>query len=255
MISVTTQGSLSKYLSVELITCRSTLEKNASITFDRNPNIVAKYSSNGHDIVIKLFGWRSRVHYYLSPFMHSRAQISWNIAHSLLKAGVRTPKPIFVHTNRNYGFIKTNVFITEYIDSNDTLRSYLKSEYNLEDGKRLMRDLGINLAKMHEQSIFHHDLTTGNILVDEYQRTYLIDLNRAKKRNPKLRRRLNDLAKLYFGEKRDTKSIELRKTFFNSYMNQSGINIDCERNYFIYRTRLTNYRRRRKQIKSFFKGK
>ncbi|NQV38804.1 MAG: hypothetical protein HQ509_12465 [Candidatus Marinimicrobia bacterium] len=255
MITVSTKGTLPEFLSLERITDRLKLEQDAQIIFDRNPNIVANVESNDDTVVVKLFGWRNLAHYYLYPFIQSRAQVSWAIAHALLKASARTPKPLYVYTKRKFGFIESNVFITDCISPNITLRSYLKTDFHLNDGNQIVGDLAINISRMHEHGIFHRDLTTGNILIDEKNKTYLIDLNRAKIRKPTLHRRLKDLAKIYFGDSGTSHTIELRKTFFKIYMKECGIDIHWEEKYFLYRAKLSNYRHRRKRIKSFFRSK
>lgn len=255
MITVSTKGTLPEYLSLDVVTDRSKLVHNAAVLFDRNPNIVGKCESNGKAVVVKLFGWRSLAHYYLLPFIQSRAQVSWAIAQLLLKAGTRTPGPLFVYTKRKWGFIQSNVYITDFIPASETLRSYLKSEYPLTEAQQILDDLAVNIARMHGHGIFHSDLTTGNILIDEDHKTYLIDLNRAKIRKPTHHRRLKDLAKIYFGQFDNPNTIELRKTFFMTYKKESGIHLAWEGGYVNYRTRLANYKHRRKRIKLFFRSK
>jgi len=221
----------------------------------KSPNTVALCDSDEKSFVVKLFGWRSKFHFYFLPFIQSRAQVSYTTAHNLVNAGSRTPQPIFVMTKRWIGWIQLNVYISEAVDPHTTLRNALKSGIEEERIPAILHDLGENLARMHNAGIFHRDLTSGNFLVDDQNRTYIIDLNRSVQRQPTTKRRLKDLAKIYFGEFNLPETGQYIDIFFNSYSDTSGVDIFWQDRYKEYREKLIRYRSRRKKIKSIIRRK
>lgn len=150
-------------------------------------------------VVIKYFGWRNRLSYWLSPVMRSRAQKSWDASWWLFEHGVDVPRPIAVFTRRRWGFIQQNFLLTEKIDRHLTVRQFLKNSNDILEKIVLVKKLGQMLRLLHAGRFLHRDLTLGNFLVvdNEQQRIFLVDLNRLVRR-PFLTRsqRMYDLARM-----------------------------------------------------------
>ncbi len=234
---------------------REGLTESAGKLFDTNPNIVAAVTTPAGSQVIKLFDWRHRIHYFLSIGMASRAQQSWNVAEAILKAGARTPKPVFVHTVRRWGLVKKNLYITTGIEPHKTLRKFLKSNPDQKTATAVVKDFALGIARIHNQGITHNDLTPGNILVDEKLQTYLVDLNRAKlKKKISVRHRLRDMAKVNLGNKTNTNK-ELYPIFFEAYCQESDVAFNWQSGYEKYRANILRYRRRKRSLKKLFLGK
>ena len=220
--------------------------------YDTNPNLVALLNSDEGGIVLKRFGWRSQFHFLISPFMYSRARMSWNTA--IILDSVRiTPKPLFVHTKKKFGFKHENFFVTEAIEPHIKFRKMLKEETNSKKIKTVIKKLAIAIAKMHELGIYHRDLTTGNFLVNDSMDIFIVDLNRAKNvRKLSLNQRFKDISKIYFKNTEIFSQKDSINHFFNYYSKESGIKNDCINEYWKYRKKLVNRRKRSKKYKNLY---
>lgn len=245
-------GRLPDPLEPDDLLDRNKLEKRAVKIFDRRPNLVAEIESSIGPLVVKLFGWRSRIHYFLSPLMPSRAALSWRTACALQQAGARTPAPIAVLTDRCLGLIQANLFVCTAIRPHVTLRKFLKSGPEESVVVKVFAGLALSLARMHNAGILHRDLTTGNFLVDPVGQVHIVDLNRARVlRRLTVRQRLNDLAKLNFGH-RYNENQALVTGFFTVYGSESAVAGDWEAGYRQARRKLQRYRRGKAALKRLF---
>ncbi len=221
--------------------------------FDTNPNLVALLDSDEGKIVLKRFGWRNPLHFYISPFKYSRARMSWETSQTLDSAGI-TPKPLFVHTKKKLGFKYQNFFITKAIEPHVKFRKFLKEERNIKNITSAIQNLAVAIAKMHSLGIYHRDLTTGNFLIDKQLNVYIVDLNRA--RNVvvlTIRQCLKDLSKIYFEKQSVLPQSELADYFFKKYALQSELQLDWLTGYWKYRKRLIRYRKKRLRLRKLFK--
>ena len=89
------------------------------------------------------------------------------------KSGINTPYLIFVN-------LMTRKIYMQYIENSITVKEVLKAVYSMNDLtmyekrkniiivvlEKIIKDMGINLAKLHNADIIHGDLTTSNILVN-----------------------------------------------------------------------------------------
>lgn len=238
---VETAGTCPRELHPDDLLSRSRAEALADEIYDTDPNLVIRLSTSSGNYVLKWFGWRHRIHVVLSPTFPSRAWASWTCGQALITAGVRTPEPIWVYTRRQRGIIRENVYLTRAVEPHRALRSVLKTEPVDELGEILKR-WGIALARMHNAGIYHRDLTTGNFLVSEENKIYVIDLNRARlQRNLSVSLRLNDLRKIHFPNRIPE---PVRNLFWTSYGVESETAADWET---LYQQKRAAYRARRKR--------
>jgi len=253
---VLTAGRLPPGLAIHDILSKDFLLTQATAIYKQKVNTVVRLALEEQPVVIKLFGWRNPLHYFLSPGMLSRAWLSWQTANSLLQAGVRTPEPRFVYTIRKKGFIQSNVYITNSLEQHYSLRKFLNSKPAIHDARKVIKDLAISLARMHEAGIFHRDLTPGNILIDEKQQTYLVDLNRTAIRSTlTVSQRLRDLAKLNFKGKQPQFEQPLVADFCDFYATECRSQVDWLNGYWEHRRQLLVYRRRKAALKRLKPGK
>ena len=245
-----TSGILPKPFKVSDLVSRDFLVSRASKIYKQKINLVARLDSESGPLVIKLFGWRNPLHFLLSPVSPSRAELSWQTANCLVEAGVCTPEPLFVYTRRKYGFIYANLYISRSLEQHRSLRQFLNSKPGLAQAETVIVDLAKNLSNMHRGGIFHRDLTPGNVLIDNQQKTYLVDLNRAVVRsNLTISQRLHDLAKLNFKYRQPHLEQPLVEAFFQVYGRETNQAVDWVRGYREKRQQLLKYRRRKAALK------
>ena len=222
----------------------------ADITYKHNINVVAMVNTNENPVVVKSFGWRQRLGFWLSPMRPARAVTSWTIARTLTRLKVRTPEPLYVFTRRRWGFIHENIYICKAITPHKTLRAFLKSDVSGKDKGQAIADVARSLANMHAGGVRHRDLTTANFLVAEDRRVYLVDLNRSKL-HPELTRkqRLRDLARIEFASGDKEITLALRRIFFREYAGEYEDAEDWNRAY----GRARKWRLWRKRLREKFR--
>ncbi|MCZ6871957.1 MAG: hypothetical protein O7G88_00270, partial [bacterium] len=66
-------------------------------------------------VTVKRFGWRGKQHYLLSPLKGSKALKSYRTACYLLAQGLSTPVPLGACVTRRWGFVQSNLYVTEDI--------------------------------------------------------------------------------------------------------------------------------------------
>lgn len=187
-------------------------------------NLLIRIDTDIGPVVLKHFGWRSPIHFYLSPAFHGRAATSWRIARRLQSLGARTPEPLYLYSRRARGFIYENFFITAAIHPHQSLRNFLLDAAIIDDHKLMViADLAVSIARMHNGGIIHNDLTTANFLVDDQEQVHIIDLNRAKVyRRPSLTMLCADLARLNFESTDGRLDNVIREKFFEVYGEEMG---------------------------------
>jgi tRNA A-37 threonylcarbamoyl transferase component Bud32 len=165
------------------------IRANARHIYKDKVNILAEVSVTINGVertaVVKLFGWRNRISRWLSPFMRSRAQKSWDASLDLLKCGVKVPPPIAVYTRRRFGIIQRNFLLTGKIENYTLARNLLRDpDYPVSDKNLIVAALADLIRKMHTARMVHHDLTLGNFLVNRSnpREITIVDLNRLERR-------------------------------------------------------------------------
>ena len=246
------EGSLPADLVKTCLIDLNWLKEHNSNVLDTNPNFVCEVSSLYGNYVVKWFGWRSSFHYYISHFIKSRAQVSWEIANAMRDSGVSTPSPVFTCTLREKGYIKENIFITTTIQNHQTLRAWLQSYPHKDDVETVLSKLADNLSRMHNSGIFHNDLTIGNILLDDELEIYLVDLNRGELTNPNVNKCLKDLSKLYFGPGEKDDLYNRIAFFFREYGKYIRLNSDWQSGYQKVRHKHNRIKQIKRRIKLLF---
>ncbi len=136
-------------------------------------------------MTVKRFGWRGKQHYLLSPLKGSKALKSYRTACHLLTLGLSTPMPLGACAARRWGFIQSNLYVTEDIEHYVTLREYCAT---LPDGPQgmdeVMQLVAAYTRRMHDSGLWHRDLFLANFLMTGTagkRQLYLIDLNRTRR--------------------------------------------------------------------------
>lgn len=114
----------------------------------------------------------------------SKAHKAWQGAMNLLAHQISTPFPVAFLEKRRRGFIDKAIFITRMIPDAPEIRGLLR-ERRGEALRALLKDLAEFLRQVHHKNLLHHDLSDGNILVEEKgekRKFYLLDTNRLQKK-------------------------------------------------------------------------
>ncbi len=215
------------------------LEIGETIYFLRNQIVKVDDPILKKEIVIKNFNLERKYDKLRFRLLPSKAERSLKIARALLKAKLKTPKPIAVIEKRgNTNQLLFSYYITEYVDYDfnmlDIARDFNHSErYKIKD---LMPQLGREIRKMHQANIVHNDLHAGNILVknfSEQPELYYIDLNRGRiKDEISEDDKINDLKRLKFTDQE-------KEIFFKYYSPD---------NWTYYKNKVTEARKKRRKI-------
>jgi serine/threonine protein kinase len=111
----------------------------------------------------------------------------------LQSKGILTPAPLAALEYRNWKNLGTSYYLSEEVSDGCSLQFFWQSVLaTLPDKRRLavrrslLRDLARLLSRLHSLGIYHRDLKTSNILLQEREgverRIFLIDLDRVEER-------------------------------------------------------------------------
>ena len=143
-------------------------------------NIIKKIEINGNWYVIKSFkkpNLINRIIYGL--FRKSKASRSYRYSHKLLKLGINVPQPIGYLQYQICGLFNDSYFISSLSKCENTYNNL--SNFPTEEKEQVLTAIGQLVAKMHDNRIYHRDLSGGNILfkfIDNKPYLEILDLNR-----------------------------------------------------------------------------
>lgn len=101
---------------------------------------------------------------------------SWLLGHSMIARGINTPIPFCYLSNVNLSGCN-EIVLTEFIDKSCQLDRWWKANsQNYFRSKSLIQSLGKLIFLMHCQGIRHRDLKAANILVDQNDKLFIVDL-------------------------------------------------------------------------------
>jgi len=105
----------------------------------------------------------------------SRSELEFDVLIKALKAGVNVPEPI-AHITKKFLFYKAWLITRKIEPANNFI------EFCLHDKKKavsLLPEICQNIYKLIENSIHHKDLHPGNIIIDEFNKPYILDFDKA----------------------------------------------------------------------------
>jgi len=124
-------------------------------------------------------GWAarfSRDRYLFTGYDSSRSLAEFRILKKLLDAGLPVPQPLAAMCRRR-GLFYTGWLLTRRITNADPLADLISDRAG---DPALWQGTGRCIRKFHDFGLVHADLNARNILVDQNDRIYLIDLDRAR---------------------------------------------------------------------------
>jgi serine/threonine protein kinase len=122
-------------------------------------------------IVLKRYNYRKWTSRFKDWFRPSRGRRSFEKAHLLETAGVRTAGPIAAAERRCCGVVVRSYFVMTEIPGAVPLGSWSG------DKRAACKQVAELLARLHQEGFTHRDLKEGNILFDAAGQPHLIDLD------------------------------------------------------------------------------
>ena len=124
-------------------------------------------------------GWAARIsrdRYHFSGFESSRPMIEFGLLETLSAAGLPVPAPLAAMCKRNGAFY-TGWLMTRRLMNVTPLADLIESH---RDEPGLWAATGSCIRRFHDFGLNHADLNARNILVDDSDRIFLIDFDRAR---------------------------------------------------------------------------
>lgn len=128
-------------------------------------------------------GWAAKVNesrYLWTGYDNSRAFRETRLTARLHAQGLPVPRPVAAAVTR-HGLVYTAALITVRIPGARALADLLQ-ENRAEPA--LLERVGATIRRFHDHRLDHVDLNARNLLVDEQERVWLIDLDRCRLRQP-----------------------------------------------------------------------
>ena len=133
--------------------------------------------------IVKRYRRKKLRNWFIDCWRPSKAQKSWIAGHQCLVRGIATAFPL-LFCERRYGiFLLDSWLVTEDISPSQTVYQYLYAlSVDSHQGDRskkteLLWRLGRFIRALHDRGLTHRDLKLNNLLIDESDRLYLIDLD------------------------------------------------------------------------------
>lgn len=115
-------------------------------------------------------------------FRKSKARRAFVNAHILQSKGFETPMPIAFLELSEHGLLKDSYFVSFHCPYKRLFREFADGS-PIAGREEIIREFGVLLARLHDASILHLDLSVGNILFEKLPdgcHFSLVDLNRMK---------------------------------------------------------------------------
>ncbi len=134
---------------------------------------------------LKKYHLKNMIDVVKNTFRFSKGKRSWIAANTLKERGIPTPFPILFLERKTLGFIRESYFVTEAMLQAEPLNLYMDTAFKLlsKQKRRLfIKELAVQLKKMHDSGIWHRDLKATNILVavDDAVKFWFTDLDAIK---------------------------------------------------------------------------
>lgn len=116
--------------------------------------------------------------YLFTGLEKTRAFAEFNLLATMYQQGLPVPKPIACKVVKS-GLVYRADLLTARVENANDLVGILQ-ENAISDAS--WRQIGKMIAKFHLQGIYHHDLNSHNILIDNQDKPWLIDFDRGEQR-------------------------------------------------------------------------
>ncbi|MBO8460430.1 MAG: tyrosine protein kinase [Bacteroidetes bacterium] len=136
------------------------------------------------------------IYSFLRP---SKAERAYKYALKISKIGIATPTPIaYIIINKN-GLISLSYLITVQSDLKRNFYEFGKG--GIEERKKIIQDLAVFTADMHQKGVYHKDFSPGNILFDTtpdgHTQFSIVDINRMQFGEVSIKKGCENFARLW----------------------------------------------------------
>lgn len=175
------------------------------------------------DACVKQYQYRGIRYVLKSLFAKTRARKSWIAGNAFLVRGISTPLPLVLQEQKFGPFVIESFLITEWLAGARELNDYVtlldRKSASAEVKDAFIKALAGIVRNLHEKGVYHADLKSTNILVqelpDETWRFSFIDLDRVAFRDSlSFQERANNLAQINASISRRAGAKERLKFFF-----------------------------------------
>jgi tRNA A-37 threonylcarbamoyl transferase component Bud32 len=159
-------------------------QRPAAVLKQSSKSAVTMHELDGHgSVCVKAYRWLGPWYAIKSLLVPSRPLKCWKAGHGLLVRGLDTPQPLAL-LQRTWGPVVTESFlITRFLPGAVELNTYVRERLAEDRKKPFIAAFAAMLRSMHHKGIYHGDLKSNNILVQEQGgswRFLLIDLDRVR---------------------------------------------------------------------------
>lgn len=119
-------------------------------------------------------------HYLWLGLKRNRAFREWQLLAELYGDGLPVPEPLAARVQR-MGILYRADLLTRYLPATRSLSAYL-DDGGLEPER--WQAIGAMVRSFHDRGVDHPDLTAHNILLDDRNRTFLVDFDNARLKPP-----------------------------------------------------------------------
>ncbi|WP_281559225.1 3-deoxy-D-manno-octulosonic acid kinase [Thalassomonas sp. RHCl1] len=128
-----------------------------------------------------LIGKFNKDSYWFSGQKNTRAAREFSLLLILEQLGLPAPQPVAYRVKRQGLFYRADLLSTRIQDARDLVG--ILSEQSLDES--IWADIGATIRRFHDHGIYHHDLNSHNILLDQRNKVFLIDFDRGEQRTVK----------------------------------------------------------------------
>ena len=139
-----------------------------------NTASVVRFKVDGRELVVKRYNVKNPVHGFRIAFKKSRADRSWFGAHLLLRAGIRTPRPIALKEVRLGPFRNRAWLICDFIEGVSAREYFQQTPF--EDNNDLPQQIFSVFERLETLQVSHGDMKATNIMIHD-AKAFLIDLD------------------------------------------------------------------------------
>ena len=157
-------------------------EKNKITQIKKGRSFVYFIKHNKNNLVLKEYlrgGFIAKFNknkYFSLTYKQSRSYKEMLILNQLNKLGLNVPKFVALEISKVFFFIQKEKTITTQIENSQNLDEILK-EKNIP--KKIWQNIGKYIGYFHKAGLCHKDLNCKNILIDNKNKIYFIDFDRA----------------------------------------------------------------------------
>lgn len=130
--------------------------------------------------------------YFFTQYKKTRAAKEYQLLTKLAELDLPAPKPIAYRVIKNGLFYHADILTSRINNATDLVDILQKKPLN----EIIWQKIGVMIKQFHQHGIYHHDLNSHNILLDQQSKPWLIDFDQGEQRSIKQSWQENNLNRL-----------------------------------------------------------